>query len=174
MPNRNDHIKIEIEQYKNQTIEYDVEKDKFVCDITIEDRSKTITRQSLKDVRREIDQFVKHNLEFKKFKLFEKKAYESDVDTINVEGIRTDGKFTCKSERYPGRGYDLVDFEKEIRSGDEYYEYDPEFIKLKKIIKEEEDQYRAIISAKEKALFKTLKKFDLKAVKRYTDAFTKS
>jgi len=164
--------RIEIEQYKGQTIEYDIENNKFVCDITIEDRDKTTSRQSLKDVRKEIDTFIKLNLEFKPFKVFEKRSYGSELEIINVLGIRTDGKFTCKSERYPDRrGFELIDFEKEMRGGDEFYEYDAEIVKEKKEIEAEEQKYRDIIDKKEKALFKKLKKLNLKPYKIYTDAF---
>lgn len=168
-------MKIEIEQYKNQTIEYDDEIDKFVCDITIQDRDKTTKRGSLKDLRKEIDQFIKTNLEFKPFRLFEKQNYSSDFNVINVQGIRTDGKFTCKNEKYPGRGFDLVDFEREMKSGDEfYYYYDAEIIKEKAKIKKEQEGYDKIIRDKEQQLLKKLKKFDLKDVKHYVDAFAKS
>ena len=54
--------KIEIEVYKGQAIFYDEHSDKFVCDISVEDKSKSTKRQSLKDVRKEIEQFIKLNL----------------------------------------------------------------------------------------------------------------
>lgn len=169
-------MKFEIEQYKKQTIEYDDELDKFICEITIEDRSKPSKRGSLKDLRKEIDTFIKENLEFKKFKLFEKKSYSSDFEIIHVDGIRTDGKFTCKSERHGqlSKSYDLVDFEKEIKSGDQFYFYDAEILAEKKEIAKEEEKYRKIISDKEKELLKKLKKFDISNIKHYTDAFAKS
>jgi hypothetical protein len=167
--------RIEIEQYKGQTIEYDVDKDKFVCDITLEDRTKTTNRASLKDVRKEIDSFIKTNLEFKKFQLFQKDTYGNDLDVISVDGIRTDGKFTCRNEKYQKKGYDFVDFEQEIRRDyHQYFVFDADILKQMKEIKEEEEGYRVIIDKKEKALIKKLKKFDIKDVKKYTDAFAKS
>lgn len=41
-------MKYEIEQYKGQTIEYDDDLDKFVCDITLEDKFKKSKRGSPK------------------------------------------------------------------------------------------------------------------------------
>lgn len=46
-------MKFEIEVYKGQTIEYDDEYDKFICDISTEDKYKTTKRSSLNDVRKE-------------------------------------------------------------------------------------------------------------------------
>ena len=87
-------MRIEIETYKGQSIEYDDDNDKFVCDISVEDEFKTTKRQSLKDVRKEIDQFVKLNMDFKPFKAIEVSKYGSDsYNEVFVEGIRTDGKY---------------------------------------------------------------------------------
>lgn len=169
-------MKYEIKQYKGQTIEYDDDLDKFVCDITIEDRNKTSKRGSLKDLEKEIDQFIKQNLEFKPFKLFEKRSYGNSLDVIHVEGIRTDGRFTCKKE-WDGKirnSFDLVKFEDEIKGGDEFFFYDPEVVREMKEIALEEEGYREVIRRKEKVALKKLKKFDLATIKKYTDAFAKS
>jgi hypothetical protein len=82
-------MKIEIEDYKGQTIYYEEDYDKFVCDISIEDKSKQAKRKSLKDVRREIDVFIKENLEFKPFKALE--GSWGDIIVRKIEAIRTDG-----------------------------------------------------------------------------------
>lgn len=84
-------MKIDIEQYKGQSIFYDEDSDKFLCDITIEDKYKSTKRQSLKDVRKEIDVFVKMNLEFKPFKCILKSSYYESFKITNIEAIRTDG-----------------------------------------------------------------------------------
>lgn len=94
-------MEIEIEVYKGQTILYDDDADKFVCQINIEDKYKSTKRASLKDVRKEIDAFVKLNLEFKPFKAFLVNRYSysennTDFDICEVTGIRTDGKLICK------------------------------------------------------------------------------
>ena len=91
-------MKLEIEVYKGQTIFYNEYSDKFECDITVEDKFKSTKRQSLKDVRKEIDTFIKLNLEFKPFKCFMKGTYGSDVDLVEITGIRTDGKLVKKNK----------------------------------------------------------------------------
>lgn len=84
-------MKLEIEVYKNQTIYYNDDSDKFECDITVEENYSSKTRKSLKEIRKEIDLFIKVNLEFKPFKcLFQR--YSSDtLYTLNCTAIRTDG-----------------------------------------------------------------------------------
>jgi hypothetical protein len=91
-------MKIEIEEYKGQTIKYDDDTDKFICDISIEDNFKSSKRGSLKDIRKEIDQFIKLNLEFKPFRVFVK-SYD-DFGVATVEAIRTDGKLVVKGAGY--------------------------------------------------------------------------
>lgn len=92
-------MKYEIETYKGQLIEYDDEYDKFICDISIEDKWKTTKRLSLADVRKEIDNFIKLNSDFKPFKVLELNRYGSnDFDVLVVAAIRTDGKFVTHSE----------------------------------------------------------------------------
>lgn len=171
-------MKIEIEQYKGQTIEYNDETDKFVCEIDIEDGTKNSKRSSLKELRKEIDAFIKANLEFKKFKLIKQSyTYSSEFKVIIVEGIRTDGKFTCRDEVMEGKSkrYDIVDFEKELnRDYNKYYYYDSEIIKEKKNIEAEETRYGKIIESKEKALISKLKEFNIKDIKDYIDVFAKS
>lgn len=83
--------KIEIGAYKNQTIYYDEHSDKFMCDISIEDRAKSTKRGSLSDLKKEIDQFIKLNLDFKPFKAI--RVDYNDVTVVTVEGIRVDGTF---------------------------------------------------------------------------------
>src|SRR5436190_9489324 len=92
-------MKYEIENYKGQLIEYDEDHDKFVCDISIEDKFKTTKRLSLKDVKKEIDTFIKLNIDFKPFKCLAIYKYDKDDFTdLNVSAIRTDGKFITFKE----------------------------------------------------------------------------
>lgn len=88
--------KIEIEVYKGQTIFYNEYSDKFECDISVEDKAKSVTRKTPKDVRKEIDSFIKLNLEFKPFKCL-MKSWGDSFDIINVSAIRTDGKLVNSS-----------------------------------------------------------------------------
>lgn len=86
--------KIHIEEYKGQTIEYDIDYDKFVCDISIEDKFKKAKRGSLVDMRKEIDTFIKLNLEFKPFKVL---SYDWGSFGVKVvESVRTDGSFVLR------------------------------------------------------------------------------
>lgn len=120
-------MKIEIEEYKGQTINYDDDADKFVCEITIEDNFKTSKRGSLKDLRKEIDQFIKENLGFKPFKALVKSEYETgNFSEIEVKAIRIDKKFIVKMDwrdqqygkkeaaRLMKYDYDLVKEQKQI------------------------------------------------------------
>lgn len=68
-------MKYEIETYKDQTIYYDEQYDYFICDISIEDGWKQTKRNKLADVRKEIDSFIKANLNFKPFKALSYSAY---------------------------------------------------------------------------------------------------
>lgn len=92
-------MKIEIETYKGQEIFYDDEYDKFVCDISIEDKAKSTKRQSLNDVRKEIDVFIKNNAEFTPFKFICVSEYGGDEFKVkNAFSIRTDGKIIVGTE----------------------------------------------------------------------------
>lgn len=84
-------MEIEIEVYKGQTIKYDDEYDKFVCDISVEDKFKQAKRGSLKDLRKEIDVFYKANLDFKPFKALEADAWYN-IMVKEIKSIRTDNK----------------------------------------------------------------------------------
>ncbi len=88
-------MKIKIEDYNGQEIFYDEYDDKFVCDISVEDKSKTTKRTSLKDVRKEIDVFKKLNVDFNPFKILNKYNW-GDIEALEVTAIRTDGKFVVK------------------------------------------------------------------------------
>lgn len=150
-------MKIEIQQYKGQTIEYDTETDKFVCDITMEDNYKNTKRATLSDLKKEIDKFIKNNLKFKPFKLI-KGEYCPKV--INVEGIRSDGRFVYRLK--DSKSSSLVDFEKNAtdRFPDDYFEYDSDFVKMWDDLEKEEEKFKEIISAKRELLSQKLKIFD--------------
>lgn len=93
-------MKYEIEVYKGQTIEYDDETDKFVCEININDNTKHSKRGSLNDLRKEIDTYIKNNLEFKPFKALLKDKYGDGFDIYDIKGIRTDGQFIIQKIGY--------------------------------------------------------------------------
>lgn len=91
----NINMKFEIQTYKDQTIYYDEFEDRFVCDISIEDNSKSTKRNKLEDVRKEIDKFIKANLDFKPFKVIE---ISGRVSIYTIESIRSDGTFVVIGE----------------------------------------------------------------------------
>lgn len=158
--------KKEMEVYRNQTIYYDIDDDKFYCDISVEDKSKTTKRGSLKDVRKEIDAFVKLNLEFKPFKVLKISTYdESSFTAYTVKGIRTDGKFMVYQEHYPKNVsyFSLKDMS-------ECKQFEQDAVKCQIEFEEKEKSLR---EEKKKALtkiIKNLKKLDLSKYKPITDA----
>lgn len=100
-------MKIFIEEYKGQSIYYNEDADKFVCDIELNNNVKSSKRGSLKDLKKEIDLFVKENLNFKPFQFF--KVQFGDFTEMTCENIRNDGKFVVKSS-YRTEYYDKKDF----------------------------------------------------------------
>jgi hypothetical protein len=91
---KNKKMKIEIEDYKGQTIYYDDNSDKFECSIELNNNVKTSKRDSLQDLRKEIDLFIKANIEFKPFKFLMKSQYGGNSFSLyECSAIRTDGKF---------------------------------------------------------------------------------
>lgn len=84
-------MKLEIEVYKGQQIYYNDDSDKFECDIDINGNVKSPKRGSLKDLRNEIDQFVKLNLEFKPFFFIEKSSWGESFYIKKCCAIRKDG-----------------------------------------------------------------------------------
>lgn len=100
-------MKIEIEDYKGQVIVYNDDSDKFECAIEMNNQVRSTKRASLKDVRKEIDQFIKANLEFKPFKFLMKSKYSGDksFSPYFCSAIRTDGKFVVNNNTYSSNSY---------------------------------------------------------------------
>ena len=154
-------MKIEIEVYKGQSIVYNDDSDKFECEIELNNQVKATKRTSLKDVRKEIDQFINVNLEFKPFKFFLKSAYSSKTfETYVCSAIRTDGKFVVS--RVESERYKSYYGEKEMALA---MVFDDEIVKEReRLDKEMEDaqlKYKNAISD----LFDQLKPCDLSAYK---------
>lgn len=151
------NMKYEIETYKGQLIEYDDNYDKFMCDISIEDKWKKAKRSSLADIRKEIDQFIKINAEFKPFKCFMVESWDdSDFKEISVTGIRTDGKFinhTMTNENYKSHA--------NKKDTAKWREYDAEIIAAKRALEKEKDAAYSKYSKGVKALAAKLKPIDL-------------
>lgn len=147
-------MKIEIEEYKGQTIFYEDDYDKFICDITIEDRFSSKKRQSLKDIRKEIDVFIKQNSEFKPFYFLEDTW--GDINVKYVSGIRTDGKLIVsdgKDSKHQSH-YDKRDFEKMMV-------FDSDIVAEMKEARRKFDEAGEIYEAKKKVLKTKLIKLDL-------------
>lgn len=145
-------MKIFIEDYKGQVINYDDDADKFVCEISIEDRSKSSKRGSLKDLRKEIDLFIKENLDFKPFKVIVN-SY-SDISFATVEAIRTDGRLVVKGGGNYKNLYDKKDTGKLFR-----YDYETE--EAYKKLRSDYDDFFKQYGARKEALIKSLKPIDL-------------
>lgn len=159
---RNNDKEIEIETYKGQTIFYDTDDDKFKCEISIEDKSKTTKRQSLKDVRSMIDTFAKENLDFKPFKILIAEGYSNrDFAVYHVEALRLDGKFVVKREdrlKWSGSFYGKKEMANAML-------YDPEIIaerkKLQKVFEDQSSQfYKQIENLAKKMTPMDLSKYD--------------
>jgi len=143
---------IDIEEYKGQLITYNEDNDKFECDISIEDKSKSTKRQSLKDVRKEVDNFVKLNLNFVPFKVI-KKDWGNDLVVRDVSGIRTDGKFVV-SDSYGSNYKSLLEMQS-------YNVYDPVIMKELTILQEELQIARNKFDKAKNELVERLKPLDL-------------
>lgn len=149
-------MKIEIQVYKGQTIHYDEDYDKFECEISVEDKFKTTKRQSLSDVRKEIDTFIKLNVDFKPFKALLLDYNLSYFKEIYVSAIRTDGKFIVS---------DSVDSSYKSHYGKKemakvmVYDYDA--IKTKQKLKKELDELKVKYDTLMKEVLSTLTPIDL-------------
>jgi len=116
-------MKIHIEVYRNHTIEYDYDADKFVCDIELNDEVRNTKRGSLKNLRKEIDLFIKENSGFVPFDYIACK-YSNEYVVMHCAAIRTDGKFVVyKKENAHYKEHIPREKMKEV------FVYDPDFVK---------------------------------------------
>lgn len=149
-------MQIEIEVYKGQTIFYDDENDKFLCEINMNDKYKGTKRSSLKDVRKEIDAFQKLNLEFKPFKAIVVSKWKDGFEVVNIVSIRIDGKLVSKK--------DVNDsFQNHLDEEDiaRLRMYDPEILKELKEAKEIFKKAEREFDAKQVKIAEKLKPIDL-------------
>lgn len=139
-------MKFEIETYKGQLIEYNDENDKFICDIVIEDKFKSTKRLSLTDVRKEIDTFIKLNVDFKPFKVLATDGWNNNnFAVLIVSAIRTDGKFVTYKEG--NQDYKSYSGKKEMAT---WKSYDPDAVneknRLKKLLDEAQKVYNTTLN----------------------------
>lgn len=145
-------MKINIKEYKGQTIYYNDDNDKFECDISIEDNFKKTKRQSLKDVRKEIDNFIKINLNFVPFDIIEV-GYGDEIEVKTISALRSDGKFVVNG-KYSNSYVSLSDLKKNNI-------YDPYIIKKYNEGIEELEKARNVFTKLKEELIKELKPLDL-------------
>lgn len=150
-------MEIEIEIYKNNQIVYNDEIDKFECKIELNGETKSTKRQSLADVRKEIDTFIKLNLHFKPFKaFFINKWADSSIEEKTVSAIRTDGKFVINNGEKGNHSYYYDKKEMQLARI-----FDAEISKGIKDLKEYAKKVQAETSKEIKALIETMKPLDL-------------
>lgn len=150
---------IEIETYKGQTIYYDPMDDKFKCEISIEDRSKTTKRQSLKEVRSMIDTFAKENLEFKPFKYLKKDGWGSrEFVVYEVSALRNDGKFVVRKSTDKSNWGASFEGKKELQQA---MVFDPVLIAKAEKLKADFEKVKAKYYEEVDALIKQMKPIDL-------------
>ena len=142
----------EITTYKGQTIIYDEVNDKFKCDIEFNGDVRSKKRSSLAQIKKEIDLFEKKNIAFKPFKLIIKNY--SEISEINVEAIRTDGKYIISSGDSKYKGY--VSLDGADRYGKDYFVFDQHIISEYENLNKELEDFRRQIQNQQKELFKNL------------------
>lgn len=149
-------MKIKIENYKGQLIEYDDDYDQFVCEMSSEDKWKKTKRMSLVAVRKEIDTFIKTNADFKPFKVLDLGEYDkSDFKVLDISGIRTDGKLVSQEG---ATSYKSYCGKKQTKN---WMQYDSEVVAEKNRLKAILDEATIAYSKSLKNLISNLKPIDL-------------
>lgn len=150
-------MKLEIEVYKGQQIYYNDDSDKFECDIDINGNVKSPKRGSLKDLRNEIDQFIKFNLEFKPFLFIEKSSWGGESFYIKkCCAIRKDGTFvTHPIDQENNKSYS--DKKDQLR----FYIYDENIVNDYAECEKEFDIAKKKVDARRKEISERLVKMDL-------------
>ena len=87
----------EIEIYREHTIKYDADKDKFFVSLIVNDEHTEKNRGSLNDVRKAVDEHIKANLEFKPFTLFFN--YCGDATEYKLVSVRSDGGVVLENKK---------------------------------------------------------------------------
>lgn len=149
--------KIKIADYKNHIIFYDEDDDKFSTTFELKDDVKTKKRSSLKDIKKDIDTYLKDNKNFKPFKLIKKQKYSNNFEIVNVIGLRTDNKYIIEGKY--SNSYISVDKLSDDDAYDQYYEYDDSIYNDNLLIDEEYDKLYKTVSKKRETIVKRLKPF---------------
>ena len=160
-----------IENYRGHDIYYDEDKEKFVCDISIEDNLKSTSRISLKACRQEVDAFIKENLDFKPFKIVNLgygDNFSGEADVYDVVGVRADGAIIMEQDDKYREGQKRREYKMANDSDAESIKkYNPDIFELEKEWKE----HSAIWDKKRKDIQeranKILKHIDWKYVEQF-------
>jgi len=88
--------KIKIADYKGHEIFYSEDEDKFICEIEMNEDFKKMKRVSLKSIKDEIDQFIKSNIGFVPFVVFD--TSWSILKVKKIVALRKDGKYVEQGE----------------------------------------------------------------------------
>ena len=113
-----------IDTYRGFDIYYNEDKDKFICEMVMEDDFRTSTRSSLTALKREVDKFIKSNANFKPFKImivspgygdYDNKQFDGKVETAMAIGVRKDGALIIEKDN-ERKDKDYIKYE----SGDSY------------------------------------------------------
>jgi len=150
-------MRIQIEEYRGHVIEYDDYRDKFVCDMAIEDNFREKTSLKLTEVRKAIDQFIKLNKDFKPFSFI-----DCDFRPVHIVALRVDGKFVDDNKNQWGL--------KEIKYGHRYgrgsgsYEVDAEIMDEINALEKEFEAFRVKYFERKKAIQSKYKPFDISGI----------
>ena len=153
-----------IETYRGHDIYYDENSEKFTCDISIEDNFKSTSRVSLKACRQEIDTFIKDNLNFKPFKLFNfgyHLDFTGDINEYEAIGVRShDGALIIEGESQYTKGEKRKEYKKAGEYGAEgLAAYNADLFNIEKEWKEHEaiwDKKKKELKAKANKLLKPI------------------
>jgi len=147
-------MRIQIETYRGQSIEYDDDRDRFICEMVIENDWKTKTSLKLSEVRKAIDQFIKLNADFKPFIFLDR-----DFRPVKIVAVRTDGKFV-DSEKNMWSMAAINSGYRYGRSGSFSYVPDPEIMDEANALEEEFEALRLQYVDRKKAIQAKYEKFD--------------
>ena len=136
-----------IKEHKGQQIYYDDYNDKFVCDIELNDNLRNAKRNSISDIEKDIDSFIKANYKFVPFTAFYTRY---GINLVRIVSIRTDGILVSDDRTQ----YKPSDFDK-------FYIADEETIKELNINDDTLDQARKKHKERKEELLSNLKPKDM-------------
>ena len=143
-------MKIDIETYKGQLIQYDDDRDRFASQMATGDAYDMKERKSLVEVRKAIDLFLKANLEFKPFKVMNENGRVNEL-----VAIRTDGKF-INASRSQFTSSQLLTIKDGYSDNYGYY-FDPEIKEKLDEIEAERERLQKELRVKKDEVLKALK-----------------